>query len=73
MAVMRKKIENMEREIIFLRAQLEGIIESSKEQKTPQKKRASAKKEKELTECPFCGYDSILSDDIQCASCGKQF
>ena len=73
MVAMRKKIENMEREIIFLRAQLEGIIESSKELKVAQKKRKKAKPRKELTECPFCGYDSVLQDDTQCASCGKQF
>ena len=73
LAEMQKKVENMEREIIFLRAQLEGIIESSKEPKVAQKKRKKAKPRKELAECPFCGYDSVLPDDTQCASCGKQF
>jgi proteasome lid subunit RPN8/RPN11 len=73
MAEMRIKIENMEREIIFLRAQLEGIIESGKEPKVAQKKRKKTKPRKELAECPFCGYDSVLPDDTQCASCGKQF
>jgi proteasome lid subunit RPN8/RPN11 len=72
MAEMRKKMENMEREIIFLRAQLDGIIESGKLPTVAHKKKKKEKPRKDITECPFCGYDTVLPDDTQCASCGKQ-